>query len=63
MPQNYAVEKYLDDRDPRILAARAACPHCRGTAEQIRGNPPLVDVCAYCAWSEQLRVKALQGLI
>ena len=63
MPQNYKVEKWLDDHDPRIIAASAACPYCRGTAEQIRGNPPLVDVCAWCEWSEQLRVKALQGLI
>jgi hypothetical protein len=63
MVQNYTVEQYLDDRDPVIIAARAACPFCRGTAEQVRGNPPLNDACAWCAWSDQLRVRALQGLI
>ena len=46
MVQNYKVEQYLDDRDPVIIAARAACPFCRGTAEQVRGNPPLNDACA-----------------
>jgi len=63
MVQDYKVEKWLDDRDPVIQKHRAACPHCAGTAEQVRGNPPLVDVCAWCAWGDQLRVRALQGLI
>jgi hypothetical protein len=63
MVQNYWVEKYLDDRDPVIQQRRADCPHCAGTCEQWRGNPPLNDVCAWCAWSDQLRVKKIQGLI
>lgn len=63
MVQNYKVEQYLDDRDPVIQKHRAECPYCAGSAEQWRGNPPLIDVCAWCSWSDQLRVKAAQGLV
>ena len=63
MVENYKVERELDERDPVIKKHRAECPHCRGTCEQVRGNPPLIDVCAWCAWHDQRRIKAMQGLI